>query len=93
MKLLEAIGEGFFCLSLEFTPHSAADVRKIAQLGQALPALNRQFAAHKLAFPAITLTQNPGGNLSYDHHATLALLRAEGFPPRSRSSRTSPART
>lgn len=80
MKLLECIRDGFFCLSLEFTPHSAADVRKLAQLGQALPALNRQFAPHKLAFPAITLTQNPGGNLSYDHHATLALLRAEGFP-------------
>jgi 5,10-methylenetetrahydrofolate reductase len=80
MKLLECIRDGFFCLSLEFTPHSAADVRKLAQLAQGLPELNRKFAARKLAFPAITLTQNPGGNLSYDHHATLALLRAAGFP-------------
>ncbi len=80
MKLLQSIREGFFCVSLEFTPHSAGDVRKIARLGQALPELNRKYAAQKVAFPAITLTQNPGGNLSYDHHATLAILRAAGFP-------------
>jgi 5,10-methylenetetrahydrofolate reductase len=80
MKLLQAVREGFFCVSLEFTPHSAADVRKLARLGQALPELNRKFAAQRLAIPAITLTQNPGGNLSYEHHATLAILRDAGFP-------------
>ena len=80
MKLLQSIRDGFFCVSLEFTPHSAEDVRKIARLAQALPELNKKYAAQKIAFPAITLTQNPGGNLSYDHHATLGILRAAGFP-------------
>lgn len=80
MKLLTAIRDGFFCLTVECTPHSAADVRHIAKLAQALPELNKKYAAQRLAFPAITLTQNPGGNVSYDHQAALAILRAEGLP-------------
>ena len=80
MNLLQSIRDGYFCLVAEFTPHSAADVRKIAEIGKALPELNRKYGDQHVAFPAITLTQNPGGNLSYDHHATLAILRECGFP-------------
>ena len=80
MKLLQAMRDGVFCLSVECTPHSAADVKHVAKIAKGLPALNRKYAAQRLAFPSITLTQNPGGNLSYDHHAALAILRAEGLP-------------
>lgn len=80
MNLLQSVRDGFFCLTVEFTPHSAADVRHMAQIGKALPELNRKFAAQRVAFPAVTMTQNPGGHLSYDHHATIAILRESGFP-------------
>ena len=80
MNLLQSMRDGYFCLVAEFTPHSAADVRKIAEIGKALPELNRKYGDQRVVFPAITLTQNPGGNLSYDHHATLAILRECGFP-------------
>lgn len=80
MKLLQAIQNGCFCLTVECTPHNAADVRHVAELAKALPELNKKYAAHRIAFPAVTLTQNPGGNLSYDTHAAIAILRQSGFP-------------
>ncbi|MCX7007392.1 MAG: methylenetetrahydrofolate reductase C-terminal domain-containing protein [Kiritimatiellaeota bacterium] len=80
MTLLQSLKDGFFCLTVECTPHSAAEVRQIAALAKALPELNKKYAAQRIAFPTVTLTQNPGGNLSYDAHAAIAILRQADFP-------------
>jgi methylenetetrahydrofolate reductase (NADPH) len=80
MGLLDALQQGWFPVVLEFTPHSADDVRRAAAIAAELPALSERFAAQRLIFPAISLTQNPGGSLSYDPLGTLALLHANGLP-------------
>ncbi len=80
MRLLDEIRAGRFCVILEFTPHSAADVRRLADIGRRLPGLNIRYGPRGLVVPAVTLTQNPGGSPSYDHQAALAILRENGWP-------------
>jgi len=80
MKLLDCTAQGKFALVIEFTPHTRADVESIADIGKDLVELNRKYAAANIEFVGISLTQNPGGNLSYDHQASLAILREHGFP-------------
>lgn len=80
MGLLDALQQGLFPVVVEFTPHSADDVRRAAAIAAELPGLSGRFAAQRIVFPAISLTQNPGGSLSYDPLGTLALLRANGLP-------------
>ncbi|NOY81725.1 MAG: dihydropteroate synthase [Kiritimatiellaeota bacterium] len=80
MKLVDNAGQGKFTVVVEFTPHSRKDVESIAGIGQGLVELNRKFASDNIEFAGVSLTQNPGGNLSYDHQASLAILRENGFP-------------
>ncbi len=72
--------EDRFGVVVEFTPHSAGDVRKIAGIGRDLLSLNRELSETGIQFTGVFLTQNPGGNLSYDHAAAVSLLRGNGFP-------------
>lgn len=80
MGMLESIQQGKFTIVCEFTPHSADDVRHVAEVAKGLPALNEKYAAQGIEFAGISLTQNPGGNLSYDHLGAIGILRREGFP-------------
>jgi methylenetetrahydrofolate reductase (NADPH) len=80
MSLLDSIRQGFFSIVVEFTPHDAAEARKIAEIARGLEELNKKYAAAKIVFAGVSLTQNPGGSLSYDHLASLAVLHEHGFP-------------
>lgn len=80
MNLQQAIKAGKFVLTVEFTPHSKEEVANIAAIGKGLVELNRKYESEGLYFEGISLTQNPGGNVSYDHQAALAILREHGFP-------------
>jgi 5,10-methylenetetrahydrofolate reductase len=80
MGMLESIAAGKFTIVVEFTPHSKDEVKHVAKIAKGLPALNEKYAKQGIVFAGVSLTQNPGGNLSYDHQAALAILRAEGFP-------------
>jgi len=80
MKVSEALAAGRFAVVVEFTPHSTADVERVAEIAKDLVGLNEKYASHGLAFTAISLTQNPGGNRSYDHLAAISILRRAGFP-------------
>ncbi len=75
-----ASGKTPFTISVEFTPHSRADLILIARMAQGLVALNETYREHDIVFDSVALTQNPGGHLSYDHAAAIAILRAHGFP-------------
>ena len=80
MSLLDSIRNGYFSIVVEFTPHDAAEAAKIAEIARGLEELNRKYASQKIAFAGVSLTQNPGGSLSYDHLATLAVLHEHKFP-------------
>ncbi len=80
MNLADGAGQGKFTVVVEFTPHSREDVESIADIGKGLVELNRKYASDNIEFSGVFLTQNPGGNLSYDHQASLAILRENGFP-------------
>lgn len=80
MGLLQSIRDGKFGIIVEFTPHSAAEVKHVASIAKGLPELNRKYASAGIVFAGVSLTQNPGGNASYDHMASLAILAENGFP-------------
>jgi methylenetetrahydrofolate reductase (NADPH) len=81
MNMLESIKDGWFTIVVEFTPHSRGELKHIAQIGRGLLGLNKKYEPNKIRFVGVSLTQNPGGSLSYDHLAALAALGEEGFPP------------
>ncbi len=80
MGLLETIRAGQFAINVEFTPHNATEVRHVASIARGLAELNKKYAPQGIEFASISLTQNPGGNISYDHLASLAILRQHDFP-------------
>lgn len=80
MKLISSMKNGTFCLMIECTPHAVEDVRRLAAFGKDLLALNERLASRRLAVPAVSLTQSPGGNPSYDQHEAIARLRELGWP-------------
>ncbi|MFP4379520.1 MAG: methylenetetrahydrofolate reductase C-terminal domain-containing protein [Candidatus Sumerlaeia bacterium] len=80
MALLQSIQDGYFSIVVEFTPHSRSEVEHIAGIAKGLPELNKKYADQKIRFAGISLTQNPGGNLSYDHLAAIGILKEHGFP-------------
>lgn len=80
MTWMDALQTGRFCVIVECTPHSTADLDRIAKIALKLPDLNQRYAGHNLAFPALSITQNPGGAASYDTVAAVAALRARGVP-------------
>lgn len=80
MGVLKSIEEGKFTVVAEFSPHSREQVEAVAEIAKGLPALNEKYASAGISFPAISLTQNPGGSVTYDHLASLAILREKGLP-------------
>jgi len=80
MGAVQSLQEGVFTVVAEFSPHSREDVVQVAEVAKGLPELARKFAPQGIAFPAISLTQNPGGSLTYDHLGALAILRENGLP-------------
>ncbi|NQU44606.1 methylenetetrahydrofolate reductase C-terminal domain-containing protein, partial [bacterium] len=78
--MLKSIQDGKFTIVVEFTPHSKQDVARMAAVARDLPGLNEKYADKGVVFAGISLTQNPGGNLSYDHLGALGILEEEGFP-------------
>jgi 5,10-methylenetetrahydrofolate reductase len=80
MKLLSAIQGASFVIVPEFSPHNVEDVKKVLRIGKTLPDFNQKYKEAGLVFPAVTLTQNPGGSLTVDHQATIAELRQGGWP-------------
>ncbi len=81
MALLKSLADGRFCVIVEFTPHSISDLRRVSKVVQHLPELGSRFADRGVVFPAVSITQNPGGRPSYDTVAAVAALRAQGIPP------------
>jgi methylenetetrahydrofolate reductase (NADPH) len=81
MALLDSPADGRFCVIVEFTPHSVSDLRRVSKMAQRLSELGRRFADRGVVFPAVSITQNPGGRPSYDTVAAVAALRAQGVPP------------
>ncbi len=80
MGTVESLQKGTFTVVVEFSPHSREDVVKVAEVARGLPELSEKYASHGIVFPAISLTQNPGGSLTYDHLGALAILRDHGLP-------------
>ncbi|OGV62692.1 MAG: hypothetical protein A3K19_13590 [Lentisphaerae bacterium RIFOXYB12_FULL_65_16] len=80
MSFLQSLRDGKFTIVVEFTPHGAAEVKHVASIAKGLPELNRKYADSGIVFSGVSLTQNPGGNASYDHLASLAILAENGFP-------------
>jgi len=80
MGFLQAIREGKFAVNVEFTPHNRGEVIHVANIGKGLAELNKKYKEHGIVFGSVSLTQNPGGNLSYDHQASIRILREQGFP-------------
>ncbi|MBM4154164.1 MAG: hypothetical protein FJ221_03960 [Lentisphaerae bacterium] len=80
MALLPSLRPGRFNIVVEFTPHVAADLKRIAAIARTLPDLSRRFESAGVVFPAVSITQNPGGKTSYDLQAAVAALRAAGWP-------------
>lgn len=80
MGMLSSIQEGKFTILVEFTPHSGAEVEHIARIAKGIARLNEKYAPNRIVFAGISMTQNPGGQLSYDHLAALAILKEQGFP-------------
>jgi len=78
--MLERIKNNKFVITVEFTPHSKEEVARIAEIAKGLVELNKKYEPHGIVFEGISMTQNPGGNVSYDHHAAIAILREHGFP-------------
>lgn len=81
MSLLKSLADGRFCVIVEFTPHSVSDLRRVSAVVRALPEIGLRFADRGIAFPAVSITQNPGGRPSYDTVAAVAALHAQGVPP------------
>jgi methylenetetrahydrofolate reductase (NADPH) len=80
MGMLDSIRDGKFTIIAEFTPHNGAEVENIARTAKGLARLNEKYAPHGIVFAGVSMTQNPGGQLSYDHLAALAILKEQGFP-------------
>jgi len=80
MSVMQSIQDGKFGIMVEFTPHSRGEVEHIAEIAKGLPELNKKYAEHNIVFTGISLTQNPGGRLAYDHQASLAIFREKGVP-------------
>ncbi len=80
MGLVESIEDGKFSIVVEFTARTKEDVVHVAEIARGLVELNKKYEQHGIVFTGVSLTQNPGGNLSYDHQGSLAILRQEGFP-------------
>ncbi len=80
MDFLNEVQSGKFCITVEFTPHDASGVRHVAEIAKGLVELNKKYSDSGILFTGVSLTQNPGGSLSYDHLAALAILRENGFP-------------
>lgn len=80
MALLTSLADGRFCVIVEFTPHTVSDLRRVAGVARRLPEIGRRFADRGVGFPAVSITQNPGGHASYDLQAAVAFLRAHDWP-------------
>lgn len=80
MGVVESVAGGKFAVTLEFSPHSRKQVERVAGIAKAVPDLNRKYETEGVVFAAIALTQDPCGNLTYDHLAALAVLKEKGLP-------------
>ncbi|MBN1868290.1 methylenetetrahydrofolate reductase C-terminal domain-containing protein [Candidatus Sumerlaeota bacterium] len=79
MGILQSLREKQFTCIVEFTPHSRADVQRMAEVSRDLAALNDKYASKGVKIAGVALTQNPGGSLAYEHHAALAVLNEKGM--------------